>query len=67
MALLTSIAAEFRGLIATFIPHIRELAQKPHAAFGCANSPHAAFYFFRSGGQRVLFGTPSDAPEQKKK
>jgi hypothetical protein len=26
--------------------NIRELAQKPHAAFGCANSPHAAFYFY---------------------
>jgi hypothetical protein len=44
----------------------RELVQKPCAAFWCANSPHAAFYFFRSGSQRVLFDTPSDAPEQKK-
>jgi hypothetical protein len=45
--------------------HIRELAQKPHAAFGCANSPHAAF-FFHSGSQTVLFDTPNDAPGHKK-
>ena len=45
---------------------IREVAQSRMRLFSCTNSPHAAFSFLCSGGQKRLFESPSDAPEQKK-
>jgi hypothetical protein len=44
----------------------RDVAQSHMRLFECANSPHAAFFFLCSGGQKRLFESPSDALEQKK-